>query len=95
MPMDSAPSVSLQGKWVLENDRVYWRNGVYDELFSNGLLLDADVAEVDLRSVTVSDNTSWSQYVDMTPSQVLVFRNPLEFVLQPWKNVEERCLATP
>ena len=95
MPMDSAPSVSLQGKWVLENDRIYWRNGVYDELFSNGLLLDADVAEVDLRSVTVSDNTSWSQYVDMTPSQVLVFRNPLEFVLQPWKNVEERCLATP
>lgn len=95
MPPAEAPSVSLQDKWVLENDRIYWRNGVYDELLYNGLLLDADVAEVDPRSVTVFDNTPWSQYINTTPSQVLVFRNPLEFVLQPWKNVEELCLANP
>jgi hypothetical protein len=45
--------------------------------------------------VIVSDNTPWTQYIDTTPSQVLVFRSPLEFVLQPWKNVEERCAANP
>jgi hypothetical protein len=95
MPAAKAPSVSLEDKWVLENDRVYWRNGVYDELLYNGLLLDADVADVDPRSVTVFDNTPWSQYVNAAPNQVLVFRNPLEFVLRPWKNVEERCAANP
>ncbi len=95
MPTAAAQSVALRDTWVLENDRIYWRNGVYDELLYNGLLLDAAVAEVDPRSVTVSDNTLWSQYIDTTPSQVLVFRTPLEFVLQPWKNVEERCSAVP
>ena len=95
MPPAEAPSVALRDKWVLENDRVYWRNGVYDELLYNGLLLDADVAEVDARSVKIFDNTPWSQYINTTPSQVLVFRDPLEFVLQPWKNVEERCSVNP
>jgi hypothetical protein len=95
LPPAEAPSVSLRDKWVLENDRIYWRNGVYDELLYNGLVLDTDVAEVDPRSVTVVDNTPWSQYVSPTPNQVLVFRNPLEFVLHPWKNVEEQCSVNP
>jgi hypothetical protein len=95
LPPDSAPGVQLQESWILENDRVYWTNGVYDELLYDGLLLDADAVEVDPRSVAVVDNSQWSQYVNATPDQVLVFRNPLEFVLRPWKNVEERCSAFP
>jgi hypothetical protein len=92
MPTADAPSVKLHEPWILANDRIYWRNGVFDLLFYNGLLLDADVAEVDSHSVVITDRTSWSQFIDPTPTQVLVFRNPLQFVLHPWFNVEE--LAT-
>ena len=95
LPAADAPTVRLQDRWILANDRVYWRNGVYDELYYNGLLLDADVVEVDPRRIAIVDHSPWSRYIDNTPTQVLVFRNPLEFVLQPWKNVEERCAPVP
>jgi hypothetical protein len=94
VPAVDAQRVPLQERWILANDRVYWTNGVYDELFYNGLLLDADVAEVDPSAVEIADGTQWAQYVDPVPTQVLVFRNPLDFVLHPWKNVEERCGAS-
>ncbi len=93
MPDPDAPSVPLHEEWILSNDRIYWGNGVYDMLFYNGLLLDADVAEVDVSSVEIHDGTPWAQYVDEKPSQVLVFRNPLQFALHPWYNVEELCAA--
>jgi hypothetical protein len=66
---------------------------VYDLLFYNGSLLDADVVEADPRSLVISDNTPWASFVDATPAQVLVFREPLQFVLHPWYNVEELCSA--
>jgi hypothetical protein len=89
MPPAEAPSVRLHEPWILANDRIYWRNGVYDMLFYNGLLLDADVAEVDPSSVMIDDRSIWSGFVDPAPTQVLVFRNRLPFVLHPWFNVEE------
>ncbi len=89
MPPADAPSVKLHEPWILANDRIYWRNGVYDMLFYNGLLLDADAGEVDPRSVVINNRTSWSSFIDPTPTRVVVFRNPLQFVLHPWYNVEE------
>ena len=89
MPRANAPSVKLHEPWVLSNDRIYWRNGVYDMLFYNGLLLDPDVAEVNPRSVAIDNRTIWAGFIDPTPTQVLVFRTPLQFVLHPWYNVEE------
>ena len=58
---------------VLANNGIHWRNGVYDMLFYNGLLLDADVVEADPRSVVIADRTVWSGFIDPTPTQVLVF----------------------
>ena len=95
VPADDARRIQLLERWILANDRVYWTNGVYDELFYNGLLLDANVAEVELSTVNIKDATQWSQYVKPVPTQVLVFKTPLDFVLHPWKNVEERCGASP
>jgi hypothetical protein len=89
MPPAGAPSVRLHEPWILANDRIYWRNGVYDMLFYNGLLLDADVVEVDPKSVVIDDRTVWSRFIDPIPTQVAVFRKPLQFVLHPWYNVEE------
>lgn len=81
----------LSAEWILSNDRIYWRNGVYDRLLYNGLRLDADVVEVDPQSAIIDDRTSWAQFVDATPLQVAVFRKPLQFAVNPWYNVEERC----
>jgi hypothetical protein len=89
MPAAKAPSVRLHEPWVLANDRIYWRNGVYDMLFYNGLLLDADAAEVDPKLVMIDDRSIWSGFIDPAPTQVVVFRNRLQFVLHPWFNVEE------
>lgn len=85
--------VSLRKDWILANDRIYWRNGVYDRLQYNGLLLDADVVEVNPGSAVIDDNTPWANFVDETPVQIAVIRNPLQFVIRPWFNVEERCLS--
>lgn len=94
MPASNTPVVPLHEPWLRANDRVYWRNGVYDLLFYNGSLLDADAVEADPRSVVIRDYTPWAQFVDETPVQVLVFRKPLQFVLHPWYNVEELCLSS-
>ena len=89
MPPANAPSVRPHEPWILANDRIYWLNGVYDMLFYNGLLLDPDVAEVNPMSVAIADRTLWSGFIDPTPTQVLVFRSPLQYVMHPWYNVEE------
>jgi len=94
MPAADSPVVPLHERWIAANDRVYWRNGVYDRLFYNGSLLDADVVEADPTSVVIRDHTAWAGFVEPTPAQVLVFRKPLQFALHPWYNVEELCSAS-
>ena len=93
LPSAEMPPVALREDWILANDRVYWRNGIYDRLQYNGLLIDADVVEVSPESAVVIDDTAWAAFVDETPVQIAIFRNPLQFVLRPWYNVEERCLG--
>jgi hypothetical protein len=93
LPAPQAPIVRLHEPWVLANDRVYWRNGVYDSVSYNGALLAADVVEADPKSLVIHDHTPWAPFINATPSQVLVFRKPLQFVLQPWYNAEELCSA--
>jgi len=93
MPSAGAPAVSLRKDWILANDRIYWRNGIYDRLLYNGLLLDAKVVEVNPESAAIDDNTIWAEFVDETPVQIAVFRNPLEFVIRPWYNAEELCFG--
>jgi hypothetical protein len=94
LPAPTAPIVRLHEPWLLANDRVYWRNGVYDQIAYNGSLLAADVVEADPKSLVIRDHTPWSQFVDATPSQVLVFRTPLQYVVRPWYNVEELCTTS-
>jgi hypothetical protein len=91
MPLAGAPAVSLRRDWILSNDRVYWRNGIYDLLLYNGLLLDADVVEVDPKLAAIDDKTIWAEFVDETPVQIAVFKTPLQFVIRPWYNTEELC----
>jgi hypothetical protein len=55
--------------------------------------MDADVIEVSPESIVIDDNTAWADFVDETPVQIAIFRNPLQFVIRPWYNVEESCLS--
>ena len=93
IPSVDKQSVSLRKDWILANDRIYWRNGIYDRLQYNGLLLDAHVVEVSPESAIIDDNTAWAEFVDETPVQIAIFRKPLQFVIRPWFNAEERCLG--
>jgi hypothetical protein len=93
LPLAEMQPASLREDWILANDRIYWRNGVYDRLQYNGLLIDADVVEVNPKTAVIDDDTEWAAFVDETPVQIAIFRNPLQFVIRPWYNVEERCLS--
>ncbi|MBY6196063.1 hypothetical protein [Vibrio hangzhouensis] len=83
----------LDEQWILSNDRIYWRNGVYDRLLYNGSLLSAHVTEVDPRTAVIVDESPWAKYVDKTPLQLAVFGNPLQFVINPWYNAEQLCFG--
>lgn len=83
--------VELLDRWTFAQDRTYWLNGIYDELFYNGLLLDAEVSEVTEFDFSAGISMPWAEYIDDEPEQVLVFHDPIEFSLHPWKNMEELC----
>jgi hypothetical protein len=89
VPGDHAHPVRLSPTWLAANDRVYWTNGVYDKLYYNGSVVDAEVAEVCLASVDIYDDTPWRRFVRPQPAHVLVFRNAQEYLLHPWFNLEE------
>jgi hypothetical protein len=90
---EKASEVRLDEQWILSNDRVYWRNGVYDRLLYNGSLMSAHVTEIDPSTVAIVDNSLWANYVDKIPLQLAVIGNPLQFVINPWYNAEELCFA--
>ncbi|MGR5177280.1 hypothetical protein ACPV4B_20320 [Vibrio parahaemolyticus] len=83
----------LDEQWILSNDRIYWRNGVYDRLLYNGSLLSAHVTEIDPSSAVIVDASPWARYVDKSPLQLAVFGNPLQFVINPWYNAEQLCFG--
>lgn len=62
---------------------------MYDRLFYNATLLEAEVAQVDLLDVTIEDGTPWRDFVDPQPLDVIVFGERMEFKLHPWYNLEE------
>lgn len=95
MPSPSEKSQTLLKEWIVLNDRVYWVNSVYDRLFYNGQFLDPDLAEVDLDTVSIEDDTLWAEFLDAKPLQVLAVCNDLQFVVFPWNNVEELCGIPP
>jgi len=85
----SACDQPLDQSWVRANDRIYWRNGVYDRGFYNGSLLGARVGVVDGADVQIDDGTPWAQFVDPEPLEVFYFHGKKELRVSPWYNLEE------
>ncbi|MGI9592156.1 MAG: hypothetical protein ACR2P8_12360 [Myxococcota bacterium] len=74
-------------EWAEANNLIYWRNGVADKIYYNGLVYDTKMARVPKRTVTISDDTKWAPFIRL--AEVLVFENPLEFIASPWNNLNQ------
>jgi hypothetical protein len=74
-------------EWAEANNLIYWGNGVADKIYYNGLTYDTQVRRVPNRTVTISDDTAWAEYLRL--AQVLVYQNELEFIASPWNNLNQ------
>ena len=81
-------AAELATEWVAANDRIYWRNGVFDRAWYDGKLFDASARRVSGRDVQIEDETHWSRFVKRSPRHVLRYQDALEMVLSPWANVD-------
>ena len=84
----SAERVYTEPNWVSANDRIYWRNGVADRTYYDGNFVDTPVLSVDPEEILFSDDTVWSQFVNMQPVSVLVYETGFELVISPWYNLD-------
>lgn len=86
---DAAPSVASHAEWVTANDFIYWRNGVCDRTFYDAGLAAPHQVAVDPTTVEIADGSEWAPFLEPSPRHVLVFRNPIEFVVSPWANIDQ------
>lgn len=73
-------------------ERNYWRSGVFDQGYFSSTLLDGDVLEVSTSDddFSITDNTYWSSfYVSNVPNHVFYHVYPIDFVLNPWYNLND------
>jgi len=76
-------------EWVRANDFIYWLNGVNDRIFHNSSSHDPRLVSVDLADVALVDDSEWAPFIETTPAHVLVYLDPIEFMIGPWWNVTE------
>lgn len=74
-------------EWVEANDFIYWMNGVNDRIFHNSTSHSPPLLSIDPASVTISDHTEWTPYIDPSPGHVLVYLDKLQFMIGPWWNI--------
>lgn len=86
--IDGAQEIFTTTSWAAANDRIYWRNGVADRVYYDGLLTNTEVLSVDPGTIRAFDNTLWSQFINPQPVNVLVYQTRLELVISPWYNVD-------
>lgn len=76
-------------KRVAGNDQIYWRNGVSDRAFYNGEAFDSLVLAVNPRTVTITDNTMFSEYINPVPISVVIYQNKFEMTVSPWFSLDD------
>lgn len=82
----AAPTVNP--RWIRANDRVYWRNGVYDRLFYNASVTQPGLSLIDIKQIEIEDGTIWAKFLDPKPLSAFTFSRALEYKISPWFNVE-------
>jgi hypothetical protein len=85
-PLPASPNLlDTSLEWAEANNIIYWRNGVADKIYYNGLIYDVPVGEVPLASVSMTDGTAWAPYLQL--HEVVYYQNQLEFIASPWNNL--------
>jgi hypothetical protein len=84
---EEQPFARIATEWVVANDNIYWRNGIYDRTYYDANMIDAPVRHIPVQSVSIDDQTHWAQFIEPEPRHVLKYEGPLHFMIIPWYNV--------
>ena len=89
--VEASDSVRTAAEWVTANDLIYWRNGIRDRTFYDAGMAAPALWHIDGASdaVEVSDASPWATFCEPIPRHVLVHGDAIEFVIQPWENVDQ------
>ena len=64
---NTAPKINVAGSWVHSHDRVLWEKGIYDDVYYNGGLSDAQLIPVD------ADDVVWT-HLGLISSVIILLR---------------------
>ncbi|MCX2980179.1 hypothetical protein EYC98_04775 [Halieaceae bacterium IMCC14734] len=84
---DSTTQAAIHPEWVSANDYIYWRNGICDRTFYDSGLAYPKAHCIDPESVSIVDDTHWSQFLESTPKHIVQFEEAIDFVIMPWVNI--------
>jgi hypothetical protein len=84
---DEHPHAKIATEWIVANDNIYWRNGIYDRTYYDAAMIDAPVRSIPAEDVIIDDQTPWAEFTEPQPKQVLKYEGPLHFMITPWANV--------
>ncbi len=88
----AAPLVRrVDPEWSTAADIVYWRNGVTDRVYYNGLVTNRDLVDIDPTSVAIDDQSAWAAFTTQL-QWVLMLEGRLDTVVLPWTNVADLAL---
>ena len=85
--LESAPIAEIHGEWMEANDFIYWRNGIRDRCYYDAGMANPRVKAVAPAAVEVVDETHWAGFLEPQPKHVLVYDNPMHFIIVPWENL--------
>ena len=84
---DDHPYVQVSNEWIIANDNIYWRNGIYDRTYYDANMIAAPVRSIPGMDVDIEDQTHWAQFLEPAPKHVLKYEGPLHFMITPWANI--------
>ena len=84
---DDQPLVKPEPEWIAANDKIYWRNGVYDRAWYNGDIFNGAIRTIPPADTQIKDETHWARFVKPSPQHVLRYEGEMELVVSPWYNV--------
>jgi hypothetical protein len=74
--------------WVEAYDRVCAINGVCDKNYSDGGTIAAPLTLIDPNAVQVTLQSPWSDFIETTPSSVMIRTNSQQLVRKPWLTIQ-------
>lgn len=95
---ESTGSRGLDDVFLAAFDRLYWSNGVYSILTSNGSLLRAKVQVAGRTELQTGwdvdvEKSKWSEFIQPNPWHLLYFPETVELGSEVWVNLEDPTLG--